>query len=131
HDICSAVHPLGASSPFFGSLPLKEFGLEWISPPAALAHPFDDGVAAMLYPSLTATANTLDKDSDIYFNLMAPLVEDWNTIAPDLLGPLSIPSALGKTLRFGLQAIKSADQLVKSFKGYKAKAFFGGLAAHS
>lgn len=131
HDICSAVHPLGASSPFFRSLPLKEFGLEWISPPAALAHPFDDGVAAMLYPSLTATANTLDKDSDIYFNLMAPLVEDWNTIAPDLLGPLSIPSALGKTLRFGLQAIKSADQLVKSFKDYKAKAFFGGLAAHS
>ncbi|HZD04814.1 MAG TPA: FAD-dependent oxidoreductase, partial [Longimicrobiales bacterium] len=30
HDICSAVHPMGAASPFFGSLPLAEHGLEWI-----------------------------------------------------------------------------------------------------
>ena len=43
HDVCSAIHPLGVASPFFGSLPLKEQGLEWIYPPAAVAHPFDDG----------------------------------------------------------------------------------------
>jgi phytoene dehydrogenase-like protein len=38
HDICSAVHPLAIASPFFRSLPLAEHGLEWIQPPAALAH---------------------------------------------------------------------------------------------
>src|SRR5690554_6475341 len=72
HDICSAIHPLGASSPFFKSLPLKNFGLEWIYPKAALAHPFDDGTAAMLYPSLTATANTLGEDREHYIRLMTP-----------------------------------------------------------
>lgn len=131
HDICSAVHPLGASSPFFKSLPLHEFGLQWINPPAALAHPFDDGTAAMLYPSLKATAATLGEDADKYLSVMAPLVEDWDVLAPNLLGPLTLPSEPLKTARFGLQAIKSAQQFVKSFKGYNAKAFFGGLAAHS
>ncbi len=131
HDICSAVHPLGVNSPFFKSLPLEAFDLEWIYPTAALAHPFDDDTAAMLYPSLKDTATTLGEDADKYLNLMTSLVEDWNTIAPSLLGPLTIPSEMVKTVRFGLQAIKSAQQFVKTFKGYKAKAFFGGLAAHS
>ena len=48
HDVCSAIHPLGVSSPFFRTLPLAEHGVEWIEPPAALAHPFDDGTAALL-----------------------------------------------------------------------------------
>ena len=30
HNFGSAVHPLGAGSPFFSSLPLREHGLEWI-----------------------------------------------------------------------------------------------------
>src|SRR3954453_22303376 len=46
HDVCSSVHPLALSSPFFRSLPLGKFGLEWVQPPAALAHPLDDGTAA-------------------------------------------------------------------------------------
>ena len=48
HDVCSAVHPFAAASPFFRSLPLGEAGLHWIHPGAPLAHPFDDGSAAML-----------------------------------------------------------------------------------
>ncbi|MDQ5851105.1 MAG: FAD-dependent oxidoreductase, partial [Chloroflexota bacterium] len=36
HDICSAIHPLGAGSPFFRTLPLHEHGLEWIYPPSQL-----------------------------------------------------------------------------------------------
>src|ERR1700744_6699178 len=38
HDICSAVHPLAAGSPFFSTLPLQEFGLEFIYPAVAGAH---------------------------------------------------------------------------------------------
>src|SRR4051794_18809019 len=48
HDVCSAIHPLGVGSPFFRALPLRDFGLEWIEPPAPLAHPLDDGTAVML-----------------------------------------------------------------------------------
>src|SRR5207249_7693239 len=55
HDVCSAIHPLGIVSPFFKSLPLEKYGLEWIQPPAALAHPFDDGTAAVLEHSIERT----------------------------------------------------------------------------
>src|SRR5665213_4025234 len=43
HDVCSAVHPMAVSSPAFATFPLGKFGLEWIEPPAQLAHPLDDG----------------------------------------------------------------------------------------
>src|ERR1700761_4213026 len=52
HDVCSSVHPLGIASPFFQTLPLDQHGLEWIQPPASVAHPFDDGPAAVLGRSL-------------------------------------------------------------------------------
>ena len=61
HDICSAIHPLGYGSPFFRTLPLEQFGLEWIQPGAALAHPFDDGPPALLEQSVEATAATLER----------------------------------------------------------------------
>src|ERR1700751_6100090 len=47
HDLGSAIHPMAAGSPFFASLPLHEFGLEYIYPEFAAAHPFDDGTAAV------------------------------------------------------------------------------------
>lgn len=131
HDICSAVHPLGVSSPFFSTLPLSEFGLEWIYPDAALAHPFDDGSAAMLYPSIDATAETLGVDEATYKSFLGPLVDIWDNISLDLLGPFSIPSEIGKAIRFGFHAVKSAENLIKKFHGKKARGFFGGLAAHS
>src|SRR5205809_5534737 len=52
HDLCSAIHPFAVSSPFFRSLPLERYGLEWIEPPAMLAHPFDDQRPAMVYRSV-------------------------------------------------------------------------------
>src|SRR5476649_593526 len=52
HDLGSSVYPLGVCSPFFSSLPLAEFGLRWIEPEAALAHPLEDGSAVMLAHSL-------------------------------------------------------------------------------
>src|SRR5262245_40234590 len=45
HDVCSTIHALGGASPFFRSLPLAEYGVEWVHAPAALAHPLDDGTA--------------------------------------------------------------------------------------
>src|ERR671936_2098873 len=62
HDVCSAVHPLGVASPFFRRLPLAAHGLEWVQPPAAVAHPFDDGTAAGLERSTHETAEQLRAD---------------------------------------------------------------------
>ena len=91
HDICSAIHPLGFSSPFFSSLQLEKYGLEWIQPPVPLAHPFDNGTAALLERSIDATACTLAADSMAYQRLMKPLVADWGLLALDLLGPFKFP----------------------------------------
>src|ERR1700734_2080379 len=66
HDICSAVHPLAAGSPFLQTLPLAEYGLEVIYPPVAAAHPMDGGVAAMLGGTVEETAERLDADAAIY-----------------------------------------------------------------
>lgn len=133
HDICSAIHPLGVGSPFFRSLPLANYGLEWIYPPAPLAHPLDNGTAAVLEPSIEATGATLGPDATAYHNLMAPLVADWNKLLSDLLGPLPFPPRHPLALaRFGLSALRSARSLAESrFKGEHARALFAGLAGHS
>src|ERR671926_712655 len=72
HDLGSAIHPLGYASPFFKSLPLEEHGLEWVHPPAPLAHPFDDGSAAILERSVEETAAKLGPDNEAYLKLMKP-----------------------------------------------------------
>lgn len=132
HDVCSAIHPLGIGSPFFRSLPLAEHGLKWIHPGSPLAHPFDDGRAAVLERSISDTAETLGKDAEAYRNLMLPLVSDWRKIERDILGPLRFPHHPIATLRFGLRAIRQAYGLAKGlFKGERARGFFAGLAAHS
>src|SRR4051812_44715507 len=48
HDFGSAVHPLGAGSPFFNSLPLSQYGLEGVQGDAPRAPPVDDGGAGAL-----------------------------------------------------------------------------------
>src|ERR1700676_872328 len=73
HDVCSAVHPMGISSPAWASFPLADHGLEWIQPPLPLAHPFDDGSAAILDRSLDRTAEKLGKDGAAYRARVASL----------------------------------------------------------
>src|SRR5437762_10465585 len=72
HDVCSAVHPLAAGSPFFKALPLERFGLEWIQPEIPLAHPLDDGSAPRLYKEIDLTADSLGIDAATYRRLMKP-----------------------------------------------------------
>lgn len=132
HDICSAVHPLGVGSPFFQSLPLHEHGLAWIHPPAPLAHPFDDGSAAVLQRSIGATGATLAGDAGAYWRLMAPLVRGWEQIASGVMGPLRLPRHPLALARFGLRAAWPARRLAEIwFRGDHARTLFAGMAAHS
>src|ERR1044072_7734318 len=55
HDTSSAVHPLQVGFPFYKPLALGDYGLDFISPPAAVAHPFDDGSAILLQRSIEQT----------------------------------------------------------------------------
>lgn len=131
HDICSAVHPLAVSSPFFRTLPLSDHGLEYIYPATAAAHPFDNGIAAVLKGSVEDTAALLGADEQSYIDLMRPVVHDWPLIAPDVLGPLHFPKYPMAMARFGLPALKSATHLAKRFKTPEAKGLLAGMAAHA
>lgn len=132
HDLGSAVHPLAASSPFFNSLPLADHGFEWISPPAALAHPFDDGSAITVERELDETARQLGSDADPYRRVFATLVANWESLCRELLQPMHWPAKPWLTARFGVRAIQSAEGLTRrSFRGAKTRALFAGLAAHS
>ena len=132
HDICSAIYPLAIGSPFFRSLPLSEHGLDWIQPEAALAHPFDDGTAIILERSVHSTAANLGADQHAYTKLLEPLVTHWNALDAQLLGPPRFPRHPLLLARFGLAALRSARSLAeKRFRGTRARALFGGLAAHS
>jgi phytoene dehydrogenase-like protein len=132
HDICSALHPLGVASPFFRALPLDQYGLEWIYPPAALAHPLDDGTAVMIEGTIEQTAANLGPDAGAYRRLMGPLVDGWQGLLDDVLGPLRFPSHPLLMARFGLSALLPAVTLARTvFHGERARALFAGMAAHA
>jgi phytoene dehydrogenase-like protein len=134
HDICSAIHPLGLGSPFFRTLSLERYGLEWIHPPAPLSHPLDDGTAMVLERSVEATGRTLGCDAEAYRKLMSPFVLNWEKLVDGFLAPLR-PQSLAHPFalaHFGLDAIRSARGLAESvFKGERARALFAGICAHS
>ncbi len=133
HDICSAVHPLAASSPAFDVFPLADYGLEWIHPPLPLAHPLDDGSAAILDTSLDRTCELLGKDGAIYRRMVARLVEQWPSLAGEVLQPLlHLPAKPLLMARFGSLALWPATTTARGlFRAEAARALFAGLAAHS
>jgi len=132
HDVCSAVHPMAVASPFLRTLPLNDHGLEWIYPPFALAHPFDDGTAAVLENSIDDSCKSLGADGKSYRRLIGPLISNWSVLEESILGPLRPFSHPLSMARFGIHAIQPATYLAKStFKSETGRALFAGLAAHS
>ncbi len=132
HDVCSTVHPLAVSSPFFRSLPLAEHGLEWVHSPACLAHPLDDARVAMLERSPGATGATLGVDAGAWERVIGRWADRWTALADDVLAPLGIPRHPLLMARFGLQGLRSAHALAHAaFRDEPARALFAGSAAHS
>ncbi len=132
HDLCSAIHPLGLGSPFFQTLPLDRFGLEWIQPDIPVAHPLDDNTAVALHRGFDETAISIGSDGPAWVDLMKPLAAAWPQLAPALLGPLPLSRHLLSLTRFGVNALLSARRLAEHrFQGQRARALFAGLAAHS
>lgn len=136
HDVCSAIHPFGRTSPALAGLDLARHGLRWIEPAAAIGHPLDDGSAVLVRRDVEATAATLGPgpDPDAYRRLLGPLVRDWPALMPDVLAPFHVPLRPDRAVRlarFGLLAIQSASGLARRFRGEGARALLAGAAAHS
>lgn len=134
HDVCSAVHPMGVCSPFMKARPLEEFGLEWVHPDFPLAHPLDNGAAAIMEQSVEATAARFsNKDASAYRRLYEPLVRNAEALFEDMLGPmLNIPKHPVAAVQFGMRALPSALSLARAcFQDEPARAMLAGHAAHS
>jgi phytoene dehydrogenase-like protein len=135
HDVCSAIHPMAVGSSFFRSLPLAAHGLEWIFPPADVAHPLDDGTAVVLSRSFEATGQSMEgRDGEAWRSLIEPYSRRADALLADLLSPhpLSVPRHPFLKARFGLRALGSAGGLARrAFRGERARGFFAGLAAHA
>jgi phytoene dehydrogenase-like protein len=132
HDVCSAIHPFAVASPFFRSLPLAAHGLEWIMPPAMLAHPLDDGSVVSVFQSSERTAKELGGDGAAYLHLFERLVNAWPKLEGAVLGPPAWPRHPIALARFGIQAMQPAATLARrTFRGAAARALLAGIAAHS
>ncbi len=133
HDLGSAIHPMAFGSPFFKTLPLARHGLEWIQPPIAVAHPFDDGTAAALYPSLEQTCSAWVRTARLTPNSWAPFVKNWEALSNEFLQPmLHVPRHPFLLAGFGVSALQPAAFLARRlFRGEHARGLFAGLAAHS
>jgi len=123
HDVCSAVHPLAVSSVAF-----REIDLEWVHPPAPVAHPLDDGTAVLLERSVDETAESLGPDADAYRKLVRPFVAAWSDIAE-----LRVRRSLRRVgLPPLLAALDHARGLAeRRFRTARARALLAGNAAHS
>ncbi|MEU6488615.1 NAD(P)/FAD-dependent oxidoreductase [Streptomyces sp. NPDC046887] len=133
HDPCSAVHPLGIGSPAFRNMPLDRYGLEWLHPELPMAHPFDDGTAAVLARSVAETAASFGpRDAGTYRRLVAPYLGKWDTLARDFMSlPLSaLPRDPVTLARFGIAGLPPYSWLMRRFRDDRARALIGGLVAH-
>ncbi len=130
HDICSAVHPLIATSPVMTSIPLADHGLSFSHPEVPLAHALDENRAVLLHRDIAQTAAGLGADEARYVRRLKWMTDAWPKLQSQVLGPLvrlpDHPITLG---RFGLDAIRPATR--SGFKTEAAQALFAGNAAHS
>jgi phytoene dehydrogenase-like protein len=131
HDVCSAIHPFALGSPYLATLPLADHGLVWRWPEIDLAHPLDDGTAAVMVRSVDETAAGLGPDGARWRVVFGPIARHFDELAPDVLGPIvhlpRRPVLLG---RFGLRAALPANVLARRFSTDATRALFAGSAAH-
>jgi phytoene dehydrogenase-like protein len=127
HDVCSTIMSLPPLLPFFAGL-----GLDLVRPPAALAHPFDDGTCVLVEGGVAQTAARLGVDGAAYRRLVGPVTRHLSELLPMVLGPPRPPRHPIVLARFGVPGLFSALWLAATrFQQRQARAVFAGAAAHS
>jgi phytoene dehydrogenase-like protein len=131
HDICSTIHAFALASPLLRTLPLADYGVQFVHPQVPLAHPLNDGSAVVVERSVALTAASLGPDARPYMAIFAPLVEASDLLMEALLRPVGFhhPRLLAS---FGKDAIRSVTGLTKAkFRSERTCALLAGVAAHS
>jgi phytoene dehydrogenase-like protein len=132
HDVCSAIHPLAAVSPFFVGAGLERHGLELLQPEVALAHPLDGGRAGVMHQSLDDTIAGLGADGRAWSRHVGWVARHWDGLAADVFGPIArFPHHPLSMAGFGARALLPATWAGRAFSTDEARAMFGGAAAHA
>lgn len=132
HDSCAAIHPMGVASPAFEELELERYGLRWLWPEVDMAHPLDSEPAAWMVRSVTETAGGLGEDGPVWRRSFGPASESFPELRNEILGPVvHLPRHPVKLAGFGLPSLRSASGYSTRFRTERARALFGGAAAHS
>jgi phytoene dehydrogenase-like protein len=132
HDSCAAIHPMGVASPAFEQLGLEQHGLQWLWPEVDMAHPLDDMPAAWMVRSVERTAEGLGEDGAAWSRSFDSISKSFPGLREEILGPIvHFPKQPLRLARFGLPSLKSASRYAARFRTERARALFGGAAAHS
>jgi phytoene dehydrogenase-like protein len=132
HDVCSAIHPSGAVSPFFRSAGLERHGLELVQPEVALVHPLDDGRAGVMHQSLDATVEGLGVDGRSWDSVVGWVAKRWDVLGPALLASvLRVPRHPLTMAGFGIRGLPPATIVGRRFSTEEARGLFAGAAAHT
>ena len=132
HDVCSAIHPMAAASPFLQSLDLGRHGLEWRWPEVDCAHPLDDGSAGVMLRSVEETAAGLGDDGAAWRRVFERPSRSLDVLLEDVFRPvLHVPRHPLRLANFGLRASAPATALARAWNSPQARALFGGVAAHA
>ncbi len=131
HDVCSGFHPTGVASPYLASLDLERHGLRWLWPEVDLAHPLNDGRAALAARDMELSAASLGVDGARWRRIFDPIVRDFDDLVEEVFQPVAHlprhPVTLG---RFGVKALMPATWQAARFRDEPAKALMTGIAAH-
>jgi phytoene dehydrogenase-like protein len=143
-DYFSAFYPLAGASPVIRPMGLERFGLKWMRSECAVAHPLQDGTAAVISLDLDETAASLDAyapgDGDgwrrlyeLYEQVGGALVEGLMTPFPPVKPGLKMAAALNKDLirfaRFGILPVRRLCE--ETFKGAGGFNLLAGNALHA
>jgi phytoene dehydrogenase-like protein len=128
HDVCSAMHPLGAASPFF-----RDIGIgDWIQPDIPATHPLGGDRVVVLDRDVASTVAGLGIDGSRYERLLGGLVHHADDLAAEILGPMRVAPRHPLTLaRFGLPGLSPASVMARGLRTDEARALLAGLAAHA
>lgn len=140
HDVCSAVHPLAAASPFFDAFGLAERGVRLVCPPVQFAHAVSPTHVGVVTKNVQGTAHGLAggpagrRARDVWVSVFEPLAMSGRDVAAAVLGdPRKVPERPGELVKFGA-AVAKALRGSRSHLWWHDRtcaAVFAGAAAHA
>lgn len=131
-DVCSAVHPVALTSPFFQAFGIVD-RIDWIIPEISYAHPLDDGRAAIAWRDIDRTAQALGADARAWHALIRPLVRRLEGVV-DLTGHelLRWPADPLAALRYGIRLLEQGTAFsARTLRTQEGAALLSGVLAHA